>query len=195
MSDKTIDYYSRNSEEYAGDTFSADMSDIYGRFLPYIQENGRILDLGCGSGRDAACFSSMGFSVEAVDGTPELCMIAEKNTGLNVRCMRFDELDYVDEFDGVWACASLLHIEREDLPDVFRKIRRALREGGVFYCSFKYGTSSYERNGRFFTDLDEESFISLASETGFSSLDLFRSGDVRKDRSGEQWLNAISRKV
>lgn len=135
------------------------------------------------------------FSVEAVDGTPELCMIAEKNTGLNVRCMRFDELDYVDEFDGVWACASLLHLEREDLPDVFWKIRRAIREGGVFYCSFKYGTSSYERNGRFFTDLDEESFISLASETGFSSLDLFRSEDVRKNRSGEQWLNAISRKV
>lgn len=93
------------------------------------------------------------------------------------------------------ACASLLHLEREDLPDVFRKIHRALREGGVFYCSFKYGTSSYEMNGRFFTDFDEKSFISLASETGFSPLDLFRSGDVRKNRSGEQWLNAISRKI
>ena len=96
-----------------------------------LQAGSRVMDLGCGAGNAALHFSKKGYDVLAVDGCPELCEHTRRRVGCPVRVLRFDELDYENAFDGVWACASLLHLRMNELPRVLRLIRRSLKSGGV----------------------------------------------------------------
>jgi len=194
--EKTIEYYNTHAEEFISDTLEADMSELCGLFMNYLPERPRILDLGCGSGRDSRFFLSRGCTVVPVDASEEMCRLAGVLTGLEVRKLRFDELDYESEFDGVWACASLLHAEKDRLPGIFSKIRRALKPHGLLFMSFKCGSGERERNGRYYTDLTQADVYSLCStESGLSPLVVTVSGDVRKDRSEEKWLNVIAEKI
>jgi SAM-dependent methyltransferase len=85
------------------------------KFEAYISKSGRILDAGCGSGRDSHAFKQHGYSVVAFDASTEMCRMASKLIRQKVLLMRFDGMDFEDEFDGVWACSSLLHVSYEDL--------------------------------------------------------------------------------
>lgn len=106
--------------------------------------------------------------------------------------MYFQDLNFDNEFDGVWACASLLHVEKGELPDILVKITKALKGGGILYVSFKYGDFSGERNGRFFRDLNDESFEALIVDIPELVLrEKYISMDVRPGRENENWLNAI----
>lgn len=114
MSDnRTLDYYNENAEAFFQNTACADMRHLYKRFLPLIPAGGRILDLGCGSGRDSRYFIEQGFQVTAADGSEALCRLASRYIGQEVLCMDFRDLAFKNCFDGVWACASLLHVPRE----------------------------------------------------------------------------------
>ena len=191
----TIEYYNRNAEAYASDTVNVDFSLAQNRFLSYIQSNGSILDFGCGSGRDSKYFKEKGFIVDAIDGSEELCKIAEAHTGIKVKCMLFQELDEVNKYDGVWACSSILHLTREDLKTVFQKMINSLKNDGIIYTSFKYSNYEGERNGRYFIDFTEDSFDDFIK--GFSDIEIIDewiTSDVRTDRKNERWLNLILRK-
>jgi len=110
--------------------------------------------------------------------------------------MLFQDLDAAEEYDGIWACSSILHLDRAELAEVMQKIRAALRPGGILYTSFKYGEFSGERNGRFFTDMTEESFGRLLEDTGgFEIIRLWITSDVRPGRDSEKWLNVLLRKT
>lgn len=137
------------------------MSHLYRRFLPLIPEGGRILDLGCGSGRDSRYFLEKGFQVTAIDGSAELCRLASKYIGQEVLCMDFADLAFENCFDGVWACASLLHVPRDSIKDILARIHRALACGGVLYASFKAGKGERTRGERFFSDYGQEDMGSL----------------------------------
>lgn len=194
--DKTLDYYDRIAEAFAADTREADVGDLHALFLAHLPAGGRILDLGCGSGRDSRLFLEKGYDVTAVDGSREFCRIAADLIGREVLCRTFEELDFDGEFDGVWACASILHVPSARLPGVLARISRALKTGGIFYASFKYGVFEGERNGRYFTDLTEASFADLISAfPEFESVETRITGDVRPGRAEEKWLNAVVRKV
>ena len=133
-----------------------------------------------------------GFAVEATDGSAELCRLASEYTGISVKQMLFDELEAVEKYDGIWACASILHLAWDDLVAVMQKMARAVRSGGIIYTSFKYGQFSGERNGRFFTDLDEEGLARLLKEVGGLVVkELWITGDVRPGRGEEKWLNVL----
>ncbi len=189
---KTIEYYNSNAEEFYESTVNADMSAQYNLFEKYLSDGAHILDCGCGSGRDSKHFLDNGFKVTAIDASEELCKKASELTGLEVKHMCFQDLNFDNEVDGVWACASLLHVEKSELPDVLTKITKALRGGGILYVSFKYGNFSGERNGRFFTDLDDESFETLIADIPELVLkEKYISTDVRQGRENEFWLNAI----
>lgn len=189
---KTIEYYNSKAEEFYESTVNADMSDQYYLFEKYLGDGAHILDCGCGSGRDSKHFLENGFKVTAIDGSEELCKKASELTGLEVKHMYFQDLNFDNDFDGVWACASLLHVEKDRLPDVLKKITRALKGGGVLYASFKYGDFSGERNGRFFTDLDDKSFETLIADIPELVLkEKYISTDVRPGRENDRWLNAI----
>lgn len=154
-----------------------------------------MLDLGCGSGRDSAYFSSRGFQVTAVDGSEELCKRVKEHYQINAHCVRFEDISFQEEFDAIWACASLLHVSKVDIPGVLARVSAALKPGGILYASFKYGNTERVVNGRFFNDYTEADLDTLlTSENQLSLLEYWITEDVRPDRCGERWLNFIAKK-
>lgn len=191
----TLDYYERHAEAFFRSTKDADMEKARDRFLAALGDGKEILDFGCGSGRDALAFLQKGYAVTAVDGSPALCRAASELTGQEVRCMRFEDLEDPDAYDGIWACASILHLEKESLRQVFFRMYRALKKKGVLYASFKYGTFAGVRSGRYFTDFTEETFSDfLAGIPGFRVEETWISRDVRPGREAERWLNLLIRR-
>lgn len=192
---KTLDYYNNNAEEFCQSTVDADMSVCYQMFEKYLQPRAKILDLGCGSGRDSKYFLNTGYDVTDIDGSEEICKYANEYLQRQVQCVRFDELEFQDEFDGVWACASLLHVEADKLDDVMKKVWSSLKEEGILYASFKYGTEEREKDGRYFVDMDELKVRELLEKDGmFQVLECQVTGDVRGGRSSEMWMNVVGKK-
>jgi SAM-dependent methyltransferase len=113
-------------------------------FLDRLEPGARVLELGCGAGRDAARIRERGFDVDATDGIPAMVAKANERHSLAARVMRFDELDAHAAYDAVWAHACLLHCPRAELPGVLARIHEALKPGGLHYASFKLG----EEEGR-----------------------------------------------
>jgi SAM-dependent methyltransferase len=190
----TKNYYDENYEEYFKNTIDADVSEIIDKFLSYLKPGARILDAGCGVGRDTKVFLQKGYEVEAFDSSVQMVRLSSEYTGQMTRLLRFEDMDYGDEFDGIWACASLLHVSREDLPDVFRRLERALKKGGVLYASFKVG-EDYSENGRDFYCYKENEFSTyLRFHVNLVLSEVVLSKDFRKD-SKITWLNAFLVKV
>ena len=192
---KTLQYYEDHADTFTADTISAEMSDARQRFLTRIPKGARILDFGCGSGRDTKAFLDEGYSVEAVDGSAQLCRIASKYAGIPVKQMLFQELEARNLYDGVWACSSILHLPRPELSDVLQRIAEALKMDGVLYTSFKYGTFEGTRNGRYFTDFTEESLSRFWTCVPMLQIfEIWITQDVRPDRQG-QWINLLAKRV
>lgn len=192
---ETLAYYEQNAQSFAQDTLHVDFTKTQQRFLEKLPEQGYILDLGCGSGRDTLAFLRAGYQVDAVDGSQTLCRLASEVTGICVRQMLFEELDAEGLYDGIWACSSILHLPKKELSSVLQKVARALKAGGIFYTSFKYGTFEGIRNGRYFTDFTKEDFVRfLACEPSLQILAYWQTSDVRPGRESEQWLNLLLEK-
>ena len=195
MKTKTIEYYNENVSKFVNDTQDVVFCATQDLFLSYLNEGDSILDFGCGSGRDTKYFLSKGYKVDATDGSEEICKVASDYTGINVKCLLFNELDEIDKYDGIWACASILHLDRDDLIDVFHRIARALKDNGILYTSFKYSEFEGMRNGRYFTDFTLESFNEFQTNIPeFIIEKKWITRDVRAGREDEKWLNLIMRK-
>ena len=188
----TLNYYNTYAEQYAAQTFSVDVSDLYKDFEACLNPSARILDLGCGSGRDSKHFIQQGYDVTPVDGSAEMCRMASDYLGIPVKCIRFSELKYKKEFDGIWACASLLHVPKDNIQDVMAKMKRALKTDGVLYASFKYGDGEENIGGRYFSYYSEYD-LDWISDLGL--IEYWISEDVRPDHAAEKWLNTLWRKV
>ena len=186
-------YYKENKDEFINNTINCDMSFHYNMFEKYLNDDAKtILDIGFGSGRDSLYFSKK-YKVYSIDPVIEFCNHAKELGLKNVYCKKVQDIDYQNIFDGIWACASLLHIPSYELVDVLNKCYNALKINGVMYCSFKYGEFEGERKGRFFIDLIEERFRQYVSKTKFEILEVSITEDVRPDRL-ERWLNVILKK-
>lgn len=195
MLDKTINYYDINAKEFVEGTLNVDFKATQDKFINKLPAKGYILDFGCGSGRDTKYFLARDFNVDAIDGSIELCKIASEYTNIKVRHMYFNELSIVNKYDGIWACSSILHLSLDDLVDVFKRMSKALKDEGIIYTSFKYGDFSGERNGRYFTDMTEDSFAKLiANVDNLKVEEQWITADVRPQRENEKWLNLILRK-
>jgi 2-polyprenyl-3-methyl-5-hydroxy-6-metoxy-1,4-benzoquinol methylase len=191
----TLSYYDEKAKEFCENTVNADVSPQRDRFLSYLKEGASILDFGCGSGRDTKAFLDLGYKVEAIDGSVELCKTASEYTGIEVKNMLFQDLNDVEKYDGIWACSSILHVSKADLKSVLKKMVTALKDDGVIYTSFKYGDFEGERNGRYFSDFTEESFREYISDCpDVSIVDSWITGDVRPGRGEEKWLNLVLKK-
>ena len=191
----SLKYYDENAASFTESTCNVDFSGIRDRFAAKMCPGAEILDFGCGSGRDTKAFLEQGFRVTAIDGSGRMCEIASEYTGIPVRKMLFRELNETGRYDGIWACASILHVPGSALPDILERMKNALRNNGVIYASFKYGTFEGERDGRYFTDLTEDSFAELLKKTdGLIIEEEWISTDVRPGRNDQKWLNVILRK-
>ena len=191
---KTLEYYNENAKNFVSGTVSVEFESMQKKFTDKLEEGSYILDFGCGSGRDTKYFKEHGFKVDAIDGSIELCKIATEFSGVEVKNMFFEDLDEENKYDGIWACASILHVEKKNLNDIFKKMTRALKDNGVLYTSFKYGDFEGDRNGRFFTFLDEKSFREIISDIKELNIEEeWVTTDVRPGRGEERWLNIILR--
>lgn len=192
----TIDYYNQNARNFVENTVNVDFHFTQEKFLSYLKSDAKILDFGCGAGRDTKFFMEKGYSVEAIDGSIELCKYAREYTGIHVKQMFFQDLDTVDRYDGIWACSSILHLPYNELLQVVKKMTEALKNNGVIYTSFKYGTFEGVRNGRYFIDMTEETFLELLRKIGKLKIaEQWISPDVRPGRGNEKWLNLILQKI
>lgn len=186
-------YYEINAKKYIEETIECDMSNQYQFFLKYMNNTGKILDIGFGSGRDMMYFSSIGYEVKGIDPTPSF-VNAMKYNGYDVSLLHSEDMEYQNEFDGIWACASLLHVKRENLSGAFKRCWNALKDNGIMYCSFKYGDFEGIKNERYFTYLNEQLLKEIIQDTGLTILETSITGDVRSDRASEKWLNVVMKK-
>jgi cyclopropane fatty-acyl-phospholipid synthase-like methyltransferase len=172
-----------------------DFHEVQDRFLTKLPLGARILDFGCGAGRDAKYFAEKGFEVVATDGSEELCNIANQFTGVVAKRMFFSELDETESYDGIWACASILHLRKEEIMDVIPRMIRAVKTDGYLYMSFKYGTFEGYRGERYFTNFTEKSFEEFIEPfSNVTIMEKWISSDVRPGRGEEKWLNLILQK-
>lgn len=192
--DPTVDYYSQGASGFFAATANVDMAALHERFLASLPGGTRILDAGCGSGRDAKAFAERGYSVVAFDASPELARLASAHCGFEVQVKTFEAIDEVDAYDGIWCCASLLHVPRAALQATVARLWRALRPGGTLYASLKQGRGERVHEGRRFTDLEEEELRELLCPLpGIDTIDTWVTRDQRPQRQ-EHWVNALARR-
>ena len=193
--DKTLKYYNENAQSFASGTVSVKFTEVQDKFLEKLNPDTYILDFGCGAGRDKKYFLSRGYQIDAIDGSEQLCRIASKYTGIKVRQMLFQELDEKEKYDGIWACASILHLPKKQLREVLKNMYAALKSKGWIYTSFKYGEFEGERNGRYFTDFTTDTFKDFIHDMhGLKIEEQWITGDVRPGRGEEKWLNLLLQK-
>ncbi len=192
----SISYYNKNASLYFESTVELNMEDILNKFISYLPEGGEILDLGCGSGRDSLYLIEQGFDVTAIDGSEEMCELASIHIGQDVLEISFSDLDFQNVFDGVWACASLLHTAPDELEDIMSKVIDSLKTNGILYMSFHYGEFSGFRNGRYFNDFKTNSMKELLSKfENIEICEIWKTNDIRSEREDDIWLNVLLKKV
>lgn len=190
--DHTDQYYEQFAAEFFGSTVGVDMAPIHQRFQAQLTPGAHILDAGCGSGRDAKAFAEAGFRVTAFDASAELARLASAHCGFEVAVRRFEDVDEVETFDGIWCCASLLHVPPAAISATLDRLWRALRPGGTLYVSFKHGSGERVHGGRRFTDADEATLRQWFGRwPDVHQLDLWLTDDQRPDRA-ERWTNALA---
>jgi 2-polyprenyl-3-methyl-5-hydroxy-6-metoxy-1,4-benzoquinol methylase len=192
MPSKTIDYYNRHATDFTLTTDQIDMTALYDEFLPFVKVGGHILDAGCGAGRDAAYFKRLGFTISAFDASTEMARIASEKLQQPVKVQHFHQLNDSNVYDGIWCCASLLHVAKDNLASVFGLLRQAVKPNGVIYTSFKYGDTERDVNDRQFTDMNEARLAALVNDVnGLILKKMWLTQDQRPDRNHETWLNAL----
>ncbi len=193
------DYYDHHATTFIATTRDVDMSETRGRFLAAVQSlpdgSERILDAGSGSGRDALAFSVLGHNVEAFDASPAMVLATQAHAAVPTRIMQFEDFAWEHPFEGIWACASLLHVAEVDLPGVIDRLAAHLVIGGALYLSFKHGTGERMKDGRLFTDMTAERLRALLGGSGsFGQPDIWHSRDCRPGRASEMWVNSVVKK-
>lgn len=190
------DYYSKYAKEYYDNTVELSMEMVLNKFTELINEGSSILDLGCGSGRDSLYFIEKGFDITALDASKELCELAEIHIGQDVLNMRYEEMEFEDVFDGVWACAALVHEKEPELSNILKKIIMAMKEGGYLYMSFKYGDFEGIHGERYFKYFKTKSLKELVVKfKELEIIDIFKTPDIREERENQLWINIILKKV
>jgi SAM-dependent methyltransferase len=193
----TLAFYDSHSEQYFASTAHVDMGPLYGKFLGELPRGASILDAGCGSGRDTKAFAARGYRVTAIDGSARLVELAAAFTGQSCTTLAFHDVAFRDAFDGIWACASLVHVPERDAPDVIGRFTDALKPGGVLYISLKEGDGERTADdGRFFCDYSAEAFRKVtASVPALRELVVWTTEDVRSSPASGRWLNFLLKKI
>jgi SAM-dependent methyltransferase len=186
-------YYEHRASQFFTETANLDLSALYSIFLWDIPAGGHILDAGCGSGRDSVAFNKRGYRVTAFDASPTLAARASEHCNLPVQVLKLQDVAWQKEFDGIWACASLLHVSLIELPNVFDRLASALAPSGVLYASFKYGSGEREHNERRFTDMNKSNLEALLVASTLTISETWITADSRPKRQDERWLNSLMR--
>lgn len=191
----TLAFYAAEAARYSARISTATDRDLLA-FLAQLPTQGRILELGCGSGRDAAMMLAQGYLVEPTDGSPEMASQAEARLGCTVRVLPFQQLDAVAAYDGIWANACLLHVPRADLTDVLARVHRALAPDGLFYASYKAGhAEGRDQFGRYYNHLSaDELAATYRNAAAWQDVTIAESAGTGYDNEPTRWLTVLARR-
>lgn len=193
----TLEYYNKNAKLYCEQTLIGDLQENYEKFLSRLPKKAYILDFGCGSGRDSKYFIDNGYKVKAIDGSIEMCKLASKYIEQKVDCMRFDELSDINIYNGIWACSSILHIEKENLSNILTKMINALKVNGIIYTSFKIGKGYEVKEGKYYNYLTKEEMELILNKISKNVriIDYFETlPSTKRNGKGTIWGNFIIKK-
>ena len=189
-------YYDNNPDKFYEDTVHVDMGEFYQAFLPLVRAGGKILDVGCGSGRDLQKFKNLGYELVGIDASNEMVKKAKALSGVEVLNLKFSEITWDNEFDGLWASASLLHVPISEIPNTLKLLWKSLKKSSPFFMSFKYGEISYIKNERHFQNYTEVTIEPILDNLEDHKIEkIWTTADKRFNRKGENWLNLILTKV
>ena len=195
----TLNYYDENAVEFACQTAHIDMQDLYELFISQLPQRDTqcILDVGCGSGRDASYFAEQGYEVTAIDASAELIQWAQKHhmssriSWVHLDFSSIKNQAWENKFTGIWACASLLHVPFLELPFVIKSLLKTLTDKGVMYLSFKYGEGERVDEERFFCDMNESRWKAIVAKIPHViECDIWLSTDKRADCK-KAWFNVM----
>lgn len=193
--DPTLAFYRNNAATYAGRERQPPTARLEA-FMRTLPSGAAVLDLGCGGGHDSLALLQLGFDVTACDGSAELALEAEKRIGRRVDVVRFQEIDWNQCFDGIWAEASLLHVPRTELGDVLARIRQALRPRGILHASFKAGEAeAHDRFGRYYNYPSAEWLRFCFEQAGWSQVDISEADGGGYDGVPTRWLHVAARRA
>ena len=185
-------YYESNAERYAAETFSADMSEQYQRFLPLLKKGAKILDVGSGSGRDACYFQKHGYQVTALEPSKNLCREIRKVFSGEIVCSEIQNYQPMERYDGIWACASLLHLQEKEVLHFFEKMDLYLNDDGGVYISGKNGIPTGEvEDGRFFLEFSDQLIDKILTVNKQLRLEQLWYTEDASGRRGFRWMNVI----
>lgn len=192
----TLDYYNKNAKLYFEQTIEGDLKENYDKFLSKIPRESYILDFGCGSGRDSKYFIENGYKVKAIDGSIEMCKLASEYINQDVECMKFDELNEENTYDAIWACSSILHVEKEELPNILNKMIKALKPNGVIFTAFKKGEGYEIKEGKYYNFLTKEKLEKILNgiNENIKIIDYFETLSSTKRPEKVIWSNYILQK-
>lgn len=202
----TLGFYNSNAHLFIEQTIDVNMRLLYQPFINNLpvrpKSDQNILDLGCGSGRDSMHFASLGFNVTAIDSSSALLDLAKAaaQKGMDYQdtiewhCATFQDIiqkNWQRQFTAIWACASLLHVAYDELPELIDGLLHMLTDDGVFYASFKYGISDRVKDSRFFCDMNEKRWGTVKQKINHEFKDeIWLTNDQRADRD-EKWFNIM----
>jgi mutator protein MutT len=196
ITDNNLLYYETNAKEYVNETIGLDIEDIRNKFISMLPSKAHILDLGCGSGRDSRVFLDLGYTVTAIDPSHAIASITSQFLGQAVQIKKAQDIKEADEYDAIWACASLLHVPKTNIPVVISRLINALRPEGILYMSFKQGsTERWDNRGRFFNDYSPENLSQLIEQMGeIDQLEITTNDSILRGQT-QTWLNIFARKT
>ena len=189
----TLTYYEHHADDYFRRSVSGDLSHVYARFVEHARPRGRVLDVGCGSGRDAAALKRLGFDVLAIDASAALVQLARAHSGVPCEVLRMEHIAFHREFDAIWACASLLHLSKGALVNVLSRLRQALVENGVLYASVQVGDGErFLDDGRFYSYFEPTEFCRFVADAGFFVAESWLTEDALAGRRSVSWINVLA---
>ena len=192
LDDRTLDFYAGEAETYALQarwTANARLS----AFLDLPPAGAAILELGCGGGQDSHAMLERGFKVTPTDGSPDMARQAEAFLKRPVAVLPFDQLDAVDLYDGIWANACLLHVQRAELAGILSRIHRALKAGGIFYASYKAGTAEgRDRFDRYYNYPSPDWLLRQYAASPWQHIDIAEDTGSGYDGEKTAWLHVTA---
>jgi SAM-dependent methyltransferase len=193
----TLGHYNEHAERFWQGTRDHDVTQNRDALLQSLDGPGpfRILDFGCGPGRDLKTFRDLGHEAIGLDGAKRFVELARESSGGEVWCQDFLKLDLPQEsFDGVFANASLFHVPSQELPRVLRELWTTLKTGGVLFSSNPRGDNKEGWNGgRYGCYYDWPRWRELVTAAGFTEVaHYYRPPGLPREE--QPWLASLWRK-
>ena len=192
----TIAHYEDNAESFRVGTKDHDVSQNVAALLGALPKDKTldILDFGCGPGRDMCVFKSLGHRPVGLDGSKEFCKMAQQLSDCPTLNQQFLKLELKDNnYDGIFANASLFHVPSQELPRVLRELHSALRKDGILFSSNPRGNAEGWRGQRYGHYMEIEASETFLKQSGFRIIEHYYRPDG-KPREQQPWLAIVSQR-